>query len=274
MRSNYLSRITTMILQLKKILTKRFSHFQDYVIIAHRGASGYTPENTFAAFDKAIELGADYLELDVQLAKDEEVVVIHDAKVDRTSNGKGHIHHFTLKELQKLEAGSWFHEDFYGERIPTLTQVLQRYGGKIGMLIEVKYPSLYPTIAEKLAKLLTEEMYHNQTIIVQSFDFQFLKQFHQHAPSIPLGLLVKYSIKGITNNQLKEWSSLVSYINPNKALVTKTLVKKIHYRNMKTFPYTARDRKGMEKLIHNRVDGIITDFPDLTKKDPSIESSP
>lgn len=100
--------------------------------IAHRGASGYAPENTFAAFDIAAEMNADFIELDVQLTKDGQIVVIHDDKVDRTTDGSGFVKDFTLKKLQSLDAGSWYGAEFKGERIPLLEEVLKRYHSKIG----------------------------------------------------------------------------------------------------------------------------------------------
>lgn len=106
--------------------------------IAHRGASGYAPENTFAAFDIAAEMNADFIELDVQLTKDGQIVVIHDDKVDRTTDGSGFVKDFTLKKLQSLDAGSWYGAEFKGERIPLLEEVLKRYHSEIGFLIELK----------------------------------------------------------------------------------------------------------------------------------------
>src|SRR5699024_1122413 len=111
-----------------------------------RGASGYAPENTIAAFDKAVEMKADYFELDVQRSKDGQLVLIHDTTVDRTTNGTGAVKDLTLKELKSLDAGSWFDEKYAGEKIPTLGETLDRHRGKIKILIELKSPSLYPGI--------------------------------------------------------------------------------------------------------------------------------
>lgn len=85
-------------------------------IIAHRGASAYAPENTFAAFEKAVELGADFIELDIQITKDGKLAVIHDDKVDRTTNGTGFVREYTMNELEQLDAGSWFGPEYQGEK--------------------------------------------------------------------------------------------------------------------------------------------------------------
>lgn len=106
-----------------------------WINIAHRGASGYAPENTMAAFEKALEMGADLLELDVQLSTDGHVVVIHDYTVERTTDGQGKVEDLTLEESRKLDAGAWYRPEFKGEVIPTLEEVLEHVGGRIGLLI-------------------------------------------------------------------------------------------------------------------------------------------
>jgi len=93
--------------------------------IAHRGASGYAPENTFAAFRKALAMGAGFIETDLQLSRDARFVAIHDATVNRTTNGQGAVHDLTLADLRKLDAGSWFGSEFAGERIPTIEEILE-----------------------------------------------------------------------------------------------------------------------------------------------------
>jgi glycerophosphoryl diester phosphodiesterase len=154
--------------------------------IGHRGAAGYCPENTIASFKKALELGADYLELDIQMTKDGELVVIHDTTVNRTTNGKGRVKDLTLREIQSLDAGSWFHSNFAGEKIPALSEVFDEFAGKIGFLLELKKPSLYPQMEERTADELKKRnlAFGDKQIIVQSFDCDSLKRFHQLIPSI------------------------------------------------------------------------------------------
>ena len=143
--------------------------------IAHRGASGYAPENTFAAFDLAAEMNADMIELDVQLTKDRQIVVIHDDRVDRTTNGSGFVKDFTLEELQKLDAGSWYGPAFQGERIPTLEAVLKRYHKKIGLLIELKGHPSQVGIEEEAGQLLGQFSFSINNI-VQSFQFRSVQR--------------------------------------------------------------------------------------------------
>src|SRR5262245_39778718 len=111
---------------------------QDFLIIAHRGASSYAPENTMAAFDLALQMGACHLELDVHLTRDDHLIVIHDDTVDRTTSGTGPVATQTLAALQTLDAGAWFGEAFAGARIPTLADVLTRYQGRAHLHIELK----------------------------------------------------------------------------------------------------------------------------------------
>src|ERR1041384_3922045 len=102
-----------------------------FMVIAHRGASSYAPENTFAAFDLALRMGVSHIELDVHFTSDGHIVVIHDDTVDRTTNGHGPVTSHTLSELQALDAGAWFGAGFAGERIPLFAAVLKRYTGRV-----------------------------------------------------------------------------------------------------------------------------------------------
>lgn len=247
---------------------------ENLIVVAHRGASGYAPENTIAAFEKAIKLKADYIEFDVQMTKDDILVIIHDPTVDRTTNGTGEVREYTYEELKKLDAGTWFHERFSNQRISTLEEVLRKYSGKVGFLIEIKNPQLYPDLDEKLAGVLRKcnlDISKNNEVIVQSFDFEWLERFHQKVPKISLGLLVKYRVHGISDVQLKDWSYLVQFINPNKALVTKRLIKRIHSYRLKVMPYTVREKKSIKALIDAKVDGIITDYPDFFDKRKGLQ---
>ena len=125
--------------------------------IAHRGASALAPENTIAAFERAVELGADVIELDLHMSQDGELVVIHDDTLDRTTDGSGPVHHRSLGELMRLDAGRWFGEGFAGQRIPRLDEVLDRFAGKVPLALEIKAGStFFPGIEEKVVSALRE----------------------------------------------------------------------------------------------------------------------
>ncbi|WP_088052765.1 glycerophosphodiester phosphodiesterase [Virgibacillus dakarensis] len=239
------------------------------VNVAHRGASGQAPENTLAAFDKAIEFNADYFELDVQMTKDGKLILMHDTTVDRTTDGTGAIKDLTFEEIRRLDAGSWFDQSFAGETVPTLGEALDRYKGKIGILIELKNPELYPGIEQKVAdELLKRNMgtTDNSDIIVQSFNWESIKQFHEILPSVSTGVLISnaQTIEGkITNEQLTSFQTYADYANPNKGLLDQDTVDRIHQHKLKTWPYTVTDREWAVRLTEWGVDGIITDYPIL-----------
>ena len=166
-----------------------FNHVEmnGMISVAHRGASNFAPENTQSAFRKALELGADFLECDVHLSKDGELIIMHDDKVDRTTNGSGYVKNFTLAELKELDAGGKFHASFAGEKIITLNELLDEFYGEVGLLIEIKKPSMYPGIEEKVVALLSEYKDLN-SIIVQSFDIESMRKMNTLLPELEVAL--------------------------------------------------------------------------------------
>ncbi|MEH7884194.1 glycerophosphodiester phosphodiesterase family protein [Bacillus sp. JJ1609] len=232
--------------------------------VAHRGAAGYAPENTIAAFDKGVEMKADYIELDVQRSKDGELVIIHDTTVDRTTDGTGRVGDLTFDELRSLDAGSFKGEQFAGEKIPTFEEVLDRYHGKVGILIEMKSPELYPGIEEAVAQELKErnlDKPQNNKIIIQSFNFESMKKMDALLPEVPIGVLT-YSNLHVTDAALQEFAKYADYFNPSYSLVTKDLVDKVHSLGMEIQSWTVRSHEAAQFLIDMEVDGIITDYPD------------
>jgi glycerophosphoryl diester phosphodiesterase len=243
--------------------SNRVKSVKQVINVAHRGAAGYAPENTIAAFELAMELKADFIELDVHLSKDGELVVIHDDTVNRTTNGTGNVRDYTFMELQKFDAGRWLNEKYAGQRIPALHNVLELFGSRAGFLIEIKSPWLYPGIEQKLAEQL--KLYYKQSkhtkVIVQSFDAASMKRFHTLYPDVPVGLLVS-SVQDITVENLRSSATFADYINPSIGLVTKDSIKAIHSFGMKSFAWTVRSKTDVQPLLEAGVDGIISDYPD------------
>jgi len=232
------------------------------LIIAHRGASAYAPENTLSAFKKAIELGTDGIELDVHLSKDGEVVVIHDFTVDRTSNGTGRVSQMPLKELKALDFGSWFLDKYRNERIPLLREVLELLQGWDGLLnIEIKRNRLEgcSPIEEKVLDLLDTYGFAEKTII-SSFDHYSLMKVNEIEPSMricPLyiaDLFKPWEYAGMLN---------AFAIHPHYHTVTPDLVKQCHEHNINVNPYTVDCPEHIRLMIDAGVDGIITDVPDV-----------
>lgn len=232
--------------------------------VAHRGASGYAPENTIAAFDLAVDMKADYIEIDVQRSKDGELVLIHDTTVNRTTNGTGRVGELTLEQLRKLDAGSWFGSEFAGELIPTFDEILDRYRGKIGILVELKAPELYPGIEEQVAEALKKrnmDKPKNNKIIIQSFNFESVKKVNELLPRIPIGVLTSNRAH-TTLEALQEFSTYADWFNPSYGIVTKEMVEQVHALGMKIGSWTVRTPEAADFLFEMGVDAIITDYPD------------
>ncbi|TCJ03484.1 glycerophosphodiester phosphodiesterase [Cytobacillus praedii] len=232
--------------------------------VAHRGAAGYAPENTIAGFDLAVEMKADYIEIDVQRSKDGEIIVIHDTTVDRTTDGTGKVGDLTFEQLRSLDAGSWKGEQFAGEPIPTFEEILDRYHGKVGILIELKAPELYPGIEKQVAEALKErnlDKPQNEKIIIQSFNFESMKSMDQLLPKVPIGVLTS-NLKDTTAEALQEFSTYADWFNPSYGIVTEELVNQVHSLGMQIGSWTVRSQEAADFLFDMKVDAIITDYPD------------
>lgn len=232
--------------------------------VAHRGATAYSPENTIAAFDLAVDMKADYIEIDVQRSKDGELVLIHDTTVDRTTDGTGKVGDLTLEQLRSLDAGSWKGEQFAGEPIPTFEEILDLYRGKVGILIELKAPELYPGIEEQVTAALIErnlDKPQNEKIIIQSFNFESMKKMDQLLPRVPIGVLTS-NRADTTLEALKEFSTYADWFNPSYGVVTEELVNQVHSLGMQIGSWTVRSQEAADFLFEMGVDAIISDYPD------------
>jgi glycerophosphoryl diester phosphodiesterase len=230
--------------------------------IAHRGASALAPENTIAAFERAVELGADVIELDLHMSQDGELVVIHDDTLDRTTDGSGPVHQRSLAELMRLDAGRWFGEGFAGQRIPRLDEVLDRFAGKVPLALEIKAGStFFPGIEEKVVSALRERAAIDQTAVA-SFDHYALRRLKEIEPTIrTAALLVGRPV------------SLSALAGPAKAdglaleasFVTNTEVEACRAAGLHIVVWVVNDPAQMRHFIALGVDGIITDRPDLLR---------
>jgi glycerophosphoryl diester phosphodiesterase len=156
----------------------------DFMVIAHRGASSYAPENTLAAFDLALHLGCHHLELDVDFSRDGHIVVMHDDTVDRTTDGTGPVGNHTLAELRALDAGAWFGTQFTGQRIPTFAEVIERYQGRVHIHTEIKGRAahLAPCTADVVRQYGMVDH-----VTVTSFQLPRLAEMRAYAPELPTG---------------------------------------------------------------------------------------
>lgn len=237
---------------------------QSTKIIAHRGASGYAPENTMASFRKAIEMGAEGIELDVHLSRDRNLIVMHDEWVNRTSNGNGLIKDMTLKELKKLDCGSWYGEEFAGQQIPVLEEVLELLKNWNGILnIEIKDGSdLYPGIERKVID--TVRMFcFEEKVIFSSFNHCSIRDIKSNASYLKAGLLYGEKLYEPWN-----YAKVVGAeaLHPPFYIVDENTVYCCRANNIAINTWTVNEETAMEKLAKYGVDGIITNYPDIAVK--------
>jgi glycerophosphoryl diester phosphodiesterase len=231
-------------------------------VLAHRGASAYAPENTMAAFRLAIDQGADWLELDVQQTKDGHLVVFHDLRMERTTNGTGALRDLTLEQVRQLDAGRWYGPTFEGERVPTFEEVLSLARERnVRIFPEVKDPRLYPGIEERMAAAIGAYGYEDKTI-VQSFDMTSLEHLKQINPRLKLAALYTAA------TQLRvDPPSGVSVVGPPWEAVTAdpSLVRDAHASGRQVVVWSVEGAAAVRPLLDARVDGIITSRPDVVR---------
>ena len=232
--------------------------YEDFVVMAHRGASAAAPENTLVAYEKAIALGADWAELDVRQTKDGAIVLMHDKTVHRTTGVKGFVWDFTLAELKQLEAGSWFGEEFRGEPIPTLEEVIRLAKGRIKLNIEVKISENELGIAERVVDIVRAEDF-SQDCIITSFDMETVNRFKEIAPDLRTGLIFDKELRPDVFGG--NWEILSS----NSELVDAEFMRLARNSGKRIYVWTVNEREEMLRLIDLGADGIITDKPDLLK---------
>lgn len=249
--------------------------------VAHRGASGHAPEHTFPAYDRAIRMGTDFIEQDLQMTADGVLVVMHDTTLDRTARGPkanctGAVGTKTLAQLKTCDMGSWFNEaypdkadpDYVGLEIPTLREVFARYGHRVNYYIETKSPSLYPEMEDELLSLMDE--FHllkparkRWQVLIQSFSETSLRQIDAAAPELPLVQLVSGSA---TSDEIRvdaaEVATYAEGLGPSHRDVDAGVVEAAHRSCLAVHPYTVNDVDDMTRLIEIGVDGMFTNFPD------------
>jgi glycerophosphoryl diester phosphodiesterase len=224
---------------------------EEGLIVAHRGAAAYEPENTVRSFEKAFQLGADFVELDIRLSKDGVLVIIHDEVVDRTTNGSGFVRNLTLNQLKLLDAGK-------GGKIPTLNEVLERFNEeKHKFFIEAKEPGL----EEKLLKTIVEHEAQNR-VTVTSFYHNVLKKIKERRKDIKLGVI---SACQPVNPEKLAKDAKANILLPKFQYVDNKVVKRAHKNSLNIIPWTINNKQDAEKMININVDGIVTDKPDILK---------
>lgn len=231
------------------------------VIIAHRGSSDFAPENTLAAFQKALKDGAHAIELDVRLTKDKEIVVIHDSKLDRTTNGYGKVEETYLKDLKKYDAGSWFNPIYSSERIPTLEEVFKLLKKKIGINIEIKPKLKYPDVMVKKCVELIEKYSLHKCVLISSFEHSLVSKVKKLDERISTGILYSPMTHFGKSVVKLAKSNYADFVIISRNYTKEELVKKVHKANLYCFVYNVNNRHHLKTMLNFKIDGIITNSP-------------
>ncbi len=234
------------------------------LIHAHRGASAYRPENTLAAFELAIEMGADAIELDVHFSKDGEVVVAHDERLDRVSDGTGLINDYTLAELKKFNFNKLFPEQEFAE-IPTLREVYALIKPS-SLRVNCEFKTtllLYPGLVEATIKI-AREFQMTERVMYSSFNHYSLLEVKQYEPTAEIGLLYEL---GMVDPWVYANYCHAEYIHPIYLVIAALpeTVAKCHENGVKVNVWTPDDPKMIGLLFQAGVDGVITNKPDVAK---------
>ena len=248
--------------------------------VGHRGASGYAPEHTIAAYDLALSLGADYIEQDLQMTSDGVLVVLHDPDLDRTAQGpaescSGLVATKTLAQVKTCDVGSWFNAqypqyarpEYVGLQIPTLEEVFQRYGTGVNYYIETKDPELSPGMEVELLRLmnqygLRDPAVSSRRVLIQSFHPESLQAVQALDPALPLIQLYFGLPSASIIQTLDAVDQYAVGIGPSSGSVDAALVSAAHARCLDVHPYTVNSQSEMTELVQLGVDGMFTNFPD------------
>ena len=245
--------------------------------VAHRGASAYAPEHTLAAYQLAIEMGADYVEQDLAVTKDGVLICLHDATLERTTNveelfpdrvSTANIegnerrawvaNDFTLAEIKTLDAGSWFNAKFKGEKIPTFDEAIALIRGKAGIFPELKVPELYAGRKIDFEKLVADALDRNglrgpkadpkTPVILQTFSRETARNLARMTIGVPVVLLMEYGARLESAEQVRAWKGIVQGFGPTKRIVMENpeFVKWAHAEGMTVTPYTFRQSDALK----------------------------
>lgn len=246
---------------MKKLLAEK--RFKAPWIIAHRGYRAKYPENTLSAFNAALDAGASMIELDVALSHDRKLVVIHDATLQRTTNGHGPVNGLNLEQLKQLDAGSWFHTRFAGERLPELIEVLELVDGRALINIEIKSHAYEPNhpldaIEQQVTELVCSKKARDH-VLISSFNIYILEQLAilKDAPELA------WISKCPADRHTVEMCSRVGAFSwhPECRILTPRQVKMMHAAGIKVFPFNIKSRQEFERLLAMDVDGVIINDP-------------
>ncbi len=261
---------------------KAFSRYPENTIVqrpivaAHRGVPSLAPENTMVSYRLAYDLGADMIETDVQLTKDNHLVIMHDSTVDRTTNGTGRVADFTLEEIQQLDAGIKYSEEFAGERVPTFKEFLQAFKGKdVILLIELKDVGVEQQVIEAI-----EQEGMDDQVVLQSFNLESMVVSNKLKPEIPIGYLYSAAVPATESAKIKNAEKMMDYgtnynvtLNASYGSVYKEFTTYMRQRGMLSMHWTFRAEDPFQDKLKQGLIGSITDYTQwLTDSPVKLES--
>ena len=281
------------------------AQYSKKTVVAHRGASAYAPEHTLASYRLAIEMKADYVEQDLAVTKDGVLICLHDASLERTTNveelfpdrvstqtieGKTRkawlANDFTLAEIKRLDAGSWFDKKFAGEKVPTFDEAIALIRGKAGIFPELKTPEIYAGRDVKFEAMVADALDKNRLrgpkadpktpVILQTFGRETAKNLATMKIGVPVVWLIEYENRPKTAEEVRAWKGIVQGFGPTKRIVMENpdFVKWAHAEGMSVTPYTFRQsdtaksgyKDVADEMAHYLykldVDALFTDNPD------------
>ena len=242
-------------------------------VCGHRGASGHAPENTLVAFRRARELGATWIEFDVQLSADGVPIILHDDTLERTTNLGQPLRPtaLTLDQLKALDAGSWFSPEFAGEKIPTLEEVLAEFGTSLGLNIEIKSTPGFEAddgLEQKIAALVRQYNLADSALI-SSFDPFRLASLHRHDPELRLGFLYE----GRPDRYPPDFDPIITAksfnavaLHPPFRIINQALVALTRENGLAINTWTVNEIADLQRMIDLGIDIVITNYPDRLVK--------
>lgn len=244
----------------------QFANLDKPIIFAHRGASKYAPENTLAAFRLAADQGVSAIELDVKLTRDNEVIVIHDQNLLRTTGVHGDVKQFYLEEIKEFDAGSYFSAEFRDERIPTLGEVFNEIGQKLLINVELtNYSTPNDSLVEKVVEVI--KRYNiGENVFFSSFDLLNLKKIQKYLPEIPVAVLALPGIAGLINRSWIGKRIAPQIIHPHYKNTSAEFIQAQHRNGRRVHSWTVNDETIMKQLFLSGIDGIFTDDPILARE--------
>jgi glycerophosphoryl diester phosphodiesterase len=237
------------------------------LVIAHRGASAYAPENTLAAFELAVIHGADAIELDVDLTRDGQLVVMHDETIDRTTDGHGRVRDLTLADIRRVDAGAWKDAAYAGERVPLLEEVFEAVGQRVLIDVELKDMSLRGNGLEAAVAVLIEKHDLADRVLISSFNPLALRRMKQINAQLACGLIYALDQPIFLRNASLAW--LIPGLNarhPHYSQVDRAVVDHFHAQGVAVSVWTVNQIGVARAMAQAGVDGIIGDDPALIRE--------